>query len=57
MFDCKFKLVLCVLGIEKESEDLCILSDFRLYREIVGSFIYVMIGIRFDLCYVVIKFL
>lgn len=58
MSDCKLKLILCVFGVEKECDvSLRELGDFRLYRVVVGSLIYVMIGTRFDLCYVMIKFL
>lgn len=54
MFDCKLKVVLCELGVNKvsvvnESE----FENVKLYCEIVGSLIYFMICIRFDLCYVV----
>ena len=55
MSDCKPKSVPCAPGIEKESEASRTLSDPRLYREIVGSLIYVMTGTRPELCYVVTK--
>ena len=55
MSECKPKSVPCASGIEKESEDSRELGDARLYREIVGSLIYVMTGTRPDICYVVTK--
>ena len=56
MSDCKPKPTPCVLGIEKVSNIKSPkLSDPRIYREIVGSLIYVMTGTRPDLCYIVTK--
>ena len=54
MFDCKPKAVPCELGANKasavnESE----FENVKLYREIVGSSIYLMTCTRPDLCYVV----
>ena len=56
MSDCKPKPTPCVLRIEKVSNTKSPkLSDPRIYREIVGSLIYVMTGTRPDLCYIVTK--
>jgi hypothetical protein len=56
MTDCNPKLIPCDLSVAKiisrDSKELC---DTRLYREIVGSLIYVMTGTRPDLSYVVTK--
>ena len=56
MNECKPKSIPCDASVNKtlndESSDL---ADPRLYREIVGSLIYVMIGTRPDICYAVTK--
>lgn len=55
MLDCKLKVVLCELGVNKVCEiNGSEFENVSLYWEIVGSLIYFMICIRFDLCYVVI---
>ena len=54
--DCKPKLVPCDLSTSKNDfADSELLDDFSIYREIVGSLIYVMTGTRPDLSYVVTK--
>ena len=55
MSDCKPKAVPCDLSVNKMIDESEQLIDARLYREIVGSLIYVMTGTRPDLCYVVSK--
>ena len=55
MSDCKPKATPCDLSVNKMIDDSDELSDARLYREIIGSLIYVMTGTRPDLCYVVSK--
>ena len=55
MSDCKPKAIPCDLSVNKMIYDSEELPDARLYREIVGSLIYVMTGTRPDLCYVVSK--
>lgn len=56
MIDCNPKLIPCDIGVDKNvSSDSKILDDPKLYREIVGSLIYVMTCTRPDLCYVVSK--
>ena len=54
--ECKPKVTPTVLGLDKvvdtKSPEL---KDPTLYREIVGSLIYVMTGTRPDLCYIVTK--
>lgn len=56
MSDCKPKSVPCDLSVNNEVNfDSKELADARLYREIVGSLIYIMMGTRPDICYVVTK--
>jgi hypothetical protein len=56
MSDCKPKSIPCDLGFDKEiCSDSKELADSKLYREIVGSLIYIMSCTRPDLCYVVTK--
>jgi hypothetical protein len=56
MNDCKSNATPCELGPNKvrddEAQDL---ENLNMYREIVGSLIYVMTGTRPDLCYIVTK--
>ena len=52
--NCNPKSIPCATGINTElSESSKPLQDVRLYREMVGSLIYVMTGTRPDICYVV----
>lgn len=44
------------MDVNKIDEDYAELADVKLYREIVGSLIYIMTTTRPDLCYVVTKF-
>ncbi|CAL4195064.1 unnamed protein product, partial [Meganyctiphanes norvegica] len=56
MTDCKPKDIPCTLGVNKElglDSQLLDESRHRLYREMVGSIIYVMTGTRPDICYAV----
>lgn len=56
MKDCNPKTIPCDLSISKLiSHNSTDLADTKLYREIVGSLIYVMTGTRPDLSYVVTK--
>ena len=55
MTDCKPKSIPCDSNINSINEDSQELADPRLYREIVGSLIYVMVGTRPDICYAVTK--
>ena len=57
MTDCKPKPTPCILGLEKETEDVesPLLGDPTLYRAIVGSLIYIMTGTRPDICFAVTK--
>lgn len=56
MTDCKPKATPCNSDVVKlKDEDSTYMEDPRLYREIVGSLIYIMTGTRPDLCYVVTK--
>ena len=57
MADCKPKPTPCILGIEKETEDVesPLLGNPKLYRAIVGSLIYIMTGTRPDICFAVTK--
>ena len=58
MADYKPKPTPCILGIEKETEDVesPLLGNPELYRAIVGSLIYIMTGTRPDICFAVTKF-
>ena len=52
--NCNPKSLPCATGINTElSEGSKLLHDVTLYREMVGSLIYVMTGTRPDICYVV----
>ena len=54
MMDCKPKATPCDIGANKiRDDDSTELADPKLYREIVGSLIYLMTGTRADLCYIV----
>ena len=54
MIDCKTKPTPCPLGINKElGNDSKLLENNSLYREIVGSLIYLMTNTRPDISYVV----
>ena len=54
MLDCKLKAVPCESEANKASEsDESEFENVNLYREIVGSLIYLMTCTRPDLCYVV----
>ena len=54
MSDCKSKSAPCDLAANKiREDDSTPLPDARMYREIVGSLIYLMTGTRPDICYVV----
>ena len=54
--DCKPKSVPCDLSTTNISSMISKeLTDVRLYREIIGSLIYIMTGTRPDLCYIVTK--
>jgi hypothetical protein len=58
MTDCNPKSIPCDINVNKnntDSIDSKDLVDPKLYREIVGSLIYVMTSTRPDLCYVVTK--
>ena len=55
MTDCKPKSIPCDSNINSINEDSQELADPRLYRVIVGSLIYVMVGTRPDICYAVTK--
>ncbi|PIK39827.1 hypothetical protein BSL78_23335 [Apostichopus japonicus] len=58
MKDCKARSTPCEMNVDKvfeNPEDQIELTDARLYREIVGSLIYVMTSTRPDLCYTVTK--
>ena len=55
MSDCKPKSLPCDASINTMTKDSEELDDPRLYREIIGSLIYIMVGTRPDLCYVVTK--
>ena len=54
MTQCKPKATPSVLGLDIDSESPE-LDDPNLYRQIVGSLIYVMTGTRPDLCYIVTR--
>jgi hypothetical protein len=52
--NCKPKATPSVLGLDKVTETISPeLEDPNLYKQIVGSLIYVMTGTRPDLCYIV----
>lgn len=56
MKDCKPKAIPCDPSVNKITiDDSTELADPKLYREIVGSLIYVMTGTRPDICYAVTK--
>jgi len=54
MTDCKTKATPCDLNVNRAGMDDSVeLEDPKLYREMVGTLIYIMTGTRPDLCYVV----
>ena len=55
MSNCKPKSLPCDASINAMNNDSQELDDPRLYREIIGSLIYIMVGARPDLCYAVTK--
>lgn len=55
MTDCKPRCTPCELGMNKICDEQAEMTDSRLYREIIGSLIYVMISTRPDLCFIVTK--
>ena len=55
MENCKTRQTPCEMNFNKISDDKVELIDDKLYREIVGSLIYVMIATRPDICYTVTK--
>ncbi len=55
MENCKPRKSPCDEGLDKEPDSSPVLSDPRLYREIVGSLIYAMSATKPDLSYVVTK--
>ena len=55
MTNCKPRSIPCTEDINKEVDDTPLLSDPRMYREIVGSLIYAMSATRPDLSYIVTK--
>ena len=55
MSNCRPKTFPCDASINAMNNDSQELDDPRLYREIIGSLIYIMVGTRPDLCYVVTK--
>ena len=55
MQDCKHKYTPCDISLNKFCDEPAEPADNRLYREIVGSLIYIMTATRPDLCYIVTK--
>ena len=55
MNNCKPRSTPCEIGINNVCDEEAELADSRLYREIIGSLIYIMIATRPDLCYIVTK--
>ena len=55
MQDCKPRLSPCEIGLNKVIDEHSDLADVKLYRQIVGSLIYIMAATRPDLCFVVNK--
>ena len=53
MSDCKPKAIPCELGVSNATVDDRDFEDVSLYREVIGSLIYLMTTTRPDLCYVV----
>ena len=51
MQNCKPKSTPCEMNSSKVSEESSTPADNRLYREIVGSLVYIMTATRPDLCY------
>ena len=55
MQDCKPRLLPCEIGLNKANDEHSDFADVKLYRQIVGSLIYIMTATRPDLCFVVNK--
>ena len=55
MENCKPRSSPCEIGTNKISEDESEPADVRLYREIVGSLVYIMTSTRPDLSYSITK--
>ena len=55
MQECKPRSSPCDIGLNKVIDDHSDLVDVKLYRQIVGSLIYIMTATRPDLCFVVTK--
>ena len=56
MQNCKERSTPCEMNVNKVVDDDCAeLADVKLYREIVGSLIYVMTATRPDISYIVTK--
>ena len=52
MQNCKPRQSPCEVGLNKVIDEHCDLADAKLYRQIVGSLIYIMTATRLDLCFV-----
>ena len=50
MADCKPRSTPCEMDIKKTGDEVD-LTDSKLYREIIGSLIYIMVATRPDICY------
>lgn len=53
MYNCKPRSTPCEMGVNKYAQSDDDLADAKLYREMVGSLIYIMTSTRPDLCYIV----